>query len=75
MWVGAHGVFLSPPSYDTISHVASMNLSTGWSSISFGATPVWLWKKSKKPIPRIVARPLSLVNESSFAETSLARNS
>lgn len=39
-----------------------MKRRTGWSSIPFGATPVCPCRKSKKPIPRIVALPLSFVN-------------
>jgi hypothetical protein len=32
----------------------------GWSSIAFGATPVWPWKKSKKATPSMIARGQSL---------------
>ena len=40
-----------------------LKLTTGWSSMPFGATPVWPWIWSKKPTPEIVAVPLSLLNE------------
>src|SRR5262245_39098595 len=37
--------------------------TTGWSSMPFGATPVWPWIWSKKPTPVTVAVPLSRLNE------------
>jgi hypothetical protein len=35
--------------------------------------PCLVWKKSKKPIPRIVAWPLSFVNEETPARRTLRR--
>jgi len=35
--------------------------NTGWSSIPFGATPVWPWMKSKNPTPLICTGILAVL--------------
>src|SRR4051794_36351950 len=67
--VGVVVVVVLPP-------VASEKASAGWSSIPFGATPVWPWITSKKPTPVTVALPERLVKElpgTPTAEMSAAR--
>src|SRR3954469_9010070 len=68
--VGVVVVVVVPPP------VPSEKASAGWSSIPFGATPVWPWITSKKPTPVTVALPERLVKElpgTPTAEMSAAR--
>lgn len=46
-----------------LRHVTPVKLTTGWSSMPLGATPVWPWIWSKKPTPEIVAVPTSLLKD------------
>src|SRR5262245_43680997 len=47
----------------TASQLDAVKATTGWSSMLFGAAPVWPSIGSKKPTPVIVAVPLSLRDE------------
>jgi hypothetical protein len=46
-----------PSSGDPFVQGEQRNARIGWSSIAFGATPVWPWLKSKKATPVTVAKP------------------
>ena len=51
---------VSVSSAGAVAEANHRNERIGWSLISFGATPCWLWKKSENATPVISAFPQSL---------------
>src|SRR5262245_49557816 len=64
---GGGGGFGAPPH-------RPLKPTTAWSSMPFGATPVWPWIWSKKPTPVTVPVPLSLRNELDGGAPHVATN-